>query len=88
MEHVATALRRGLAKVRRRSRAPLEPDAFLVWAYHNTPGTKAPGTQPLALDDVAFELRQPVEELRRSYVRIAARVRRNQRLGRDPWEGI
>ena len=63
---------------------PLEPDAFMRWVWDGEPGT-----QPLTLEDVAFELHEPdLSSLRRTYVRIAARVRRNIRLGLDPWEGI
>lgn len=80
-------------KIQRRVLAPLEPDAFMAWAYRNSPQARGPGTSPLTLEDVWFELsrRTPEltrEELRRSYVRIAARVRRNQRLGIDPWGGV
>ena len=80
-------------KVRRL--APLDPDRFLAWAYRNRPGTVAAGTSALTLADVHFEVNRglaeeliPIAELRREYVRIAARVRRNQRLELDPWEGI
>lgn len=68
--------------------APLEPDAFLRWAWER--GDRAKGTSPLTLDDLAFELGPdyPADVLRRDYVRLAARVRRNQRLNRDPWEGV
>ena len=78
------------ASQQRRQRAPLAPlapDAFLTWAWRSTP-RHLRGPSPLALDDVWFALGSPeltLEELRRSYVRIAARVRRNQRLGLDPW---
>lgn len=90
-----------LARIRlrleRRKLAPLEPDAFLRWAYYSRPGTRARGTSPLTLEDVHFELNHGLPEecpglsitdLRRDYVRLAAKVRRNQRLGLDPWEGI
>lgn len=68
--------------------APLEPNAFLRWAWNGEPGTT-----PITVEDLAFELRaqEPdVDEraLRREYVSLAARVRRNQRLGLDPWEGV
>jgi len=90
-EHISVALARGLAKVRRRRLAPLNPDAFLAWAWSVGPRDK--GTHPLTVDDVWFELvrLQPavtVGEVWREYVRIAARVRRNQRMGLEPFEGI
>ena len=71
--------------------APLEPDGFLRWAYYQQPGQdRLKGSSPLTLDDVAFEWGpdRPREDIRRDYVHLAARVRRNQRLGLDPWEGI
>lgn len=74
------------AEVARRRAAlpPLEPDAFMAWAWEGEQGT-----QPATLEDVAFELHEPdVASLRKTYIRIAARVRRNIRLGLDPWEGI
>jgi hypothetical protein len=69
--------------------APLEPDAFLRWSWQQGPRVK--GSTPITLNDIAFELGEdcpPLAQLRRSYVRTAALVRRNQRLGREPWEGI
>jgi hypothetical protein len=66
--------------------APLVQDAFLRWAWEH--GDRDKGTSPLTVDDVAFELHADRETVRRDYVRLAARVRRNQRLGRDPFEGI
>jgi len=66
--------------------APLDPDQFLVWAWRGTP--KVPGCGPLTVDDVAFELQMPREAIRKDYVRLAAKVRRNQRLGLDPFHGI
>ena len=68
--------------------APLEPNAFLRWAWER--GDRAKGTAPLTLEDLLFELGPdvPREMLRRDYVRLASRVRRNQRLGLDPMEGI
>lgn len=75
---------------RRQPLAPLEPDAFLAWAFRSERVKREPWETPLTLDDVVFEHRGAAtrDELRRVYVRIAARVRRNQRLGVDPWEGI
>ena len=86
MRHVRDVMRPAIRRVARRQLAPLEPDAFLVWAWRQ--GDRDPGTQPLTLDDVLFETRLPLAELRRDYVRLAARVRRNQRLGIEPFEGI
>lgn len=92
MEHVATVMRRVMRVNAKRLRlAPLEPNAFLRWAYYQ--GPKNRGTSPLTVDDVWFELAQrdpglTPETVRRDYVRIAARVRRNQRLRREPFEGL
>lgn len=63
--------------------APLDPAAFLVWAWRM--GPRARGTSPLTLDDIWFQLGGELEELRRELIHLAARVRRNQRLGLDPW---
>jgi hypothetical protein len=77
---------------RRRTRlAPLEPDAFLRWAWET--GDRIPGSLPLTVSDLAWELERhgngySEESLRRIYVRQAARVRRNQRLGLEAWEGV
>lgn len=92
MEHVANVMRRVMRLNAKRLRlAPLEPDAFLAWAYYQGPRDR--GTSPLTIDDVWFELAQKdpaltVAEVRRWYVGIAAKVRRNQRLMREPFEGI
>jgi len=91
MEHVRTALRRGLSRAQRRSLAPLEPNAFLAWAWQQ--GDRAKGTTPLTVDDVWFELARhdadlARETVRRDYLRLAARFRRDQRLGLDPWDGV
>jgi len=72
----------------RRRLAPLGPNAFLAWAWDRTRGTS-----PITFEDLVYELRaqEPgldAAALRREYVRLAAMVRRNQRLGLDPWEGI
>lgn len=74
-----------------RKLAPLEPNAFLHWVWTQMPKSKWSG--PLTIEDVWWELAHGYEEmrtedLRKSYVRIAARVRRNQRLGLDPFEGV
>jgi hypothetical protein len=87
-EHISTVLNRAL---RRPRLAPLSPNAFLSWVWNEGPRTR--GTAPLTYEDVWFERgrREPEltrEEVRRQYVRLAALVRRNQRLGNDPWEGI
>ena len=66
--------------------APLDPDQFLRWAWLT--GPRVDGTTPLTLDDIAFELGVDVEGLRHDYVRLSARVRRNQRLGLSPWTGL
>lgn len=77
---------------RRRTRlAPLEADAFLRWAWSQ--GDREKGTSPLTVDDLWFELAPgcpglTVEDVRRQYVSLAARVRRNQRVGVDAWRGI
>ena len=68
--------------------APLEPNAFLAWSWDRTRGVS-----PVTLEDLVYELRAQEPELdaaalRRDYVRLAAKVRRNQRLGLGPWEGI
>lgn len=68
--------------------APLEPDAFFRWAWESGPMRK--GSQPTTAGSLAFELEGAlsVEQVRRQYVRIAAKVRRNQRLNLGPWMGI
>jgi hypothetical protein len=71
--------------------APLAPDAFLAWAWATGPRDR--GTGPLTVDDVWFELARlepelPLETVRRDYVRLAALVRRNQRLGLEPFRGL
>jgi hypothetical protein len=71
--------------------APLDPDEFLAWAWRT--GDRYPGTSPLTVEDVWWELANGVpgltlESVRRDYVRLAARVRRNQRLGLEPLQGI
>jgi hypothetical protein len=79
---------------RRRQRlAPLNPDAFFAWAWRTNGGPKGRG--PITLDDLWFdwgpgltENGGTLAELRRRFVSMAAKVRRNQRLGREPWEGI
>jgi hypothetical protein len=63
--------------------APLEPDAFMRWAW-----TRGKGTSPQTLGDLAFSLGVDPSVIRRDWVRLAARVRRNQRLNLDPWMGI
>lgn len=90
LEHVSAPISRVVSR-RRPRLAPLAPDAFLRWAWLQGPRDK--GTQPLTLEDVWFELahRDPEitrDVLRRDYVRIAAKVRRNQRVGVDVWGGI
>ena len=76
----------------RRFLAPLEPDAFLRWAWMTGPRER--GSSPLTLDDLWFELgsgsvpEYTRENLRRDYVRLAAKVRCNQRLWREPFDGI
>jgi hypothetical protein len=96
-EHISAVLPRAMARVavsrlaRSRRLAPLEPNAFLAFAWRTGPRGK--GTSPLTVDDVWFELVRFNPELtpaqvRRDYVRLAAKVRRNQRLNLDPWEGI
>lgn len=71
--------------------APLDPDAFLRWAWER--GDRERGSSALTIDDVWFEIvggcpEYTREMVRRDYVRLAARVRRNQRLNLDPFEGI
>ena len=71
--------------------ASLDPDAFLAWAWRAGPRER--GTSALTLDDVWFELARlnpdlKLEDLRRDYMRLASRVRRNQRLGLEPFSGI
>lgn len=91
MEHVSAPLHRALGRVARRALAPLDPDAFLRWSFRFQ-GLEGKGFGPLTVDDVWFELRRhgevAKEDVRRDYVRLAARVRRNQRLGLAPFEGI
>lgn len=75
-------------KANRSNLAPLNPDAFLRWAWMNGPRDR--GTSPLTVDDLHFEYGGELsrEDVRRMYVRCAARVRRNQRLGLDPMDGV
>lgn len=78
-------------KPRVRRLAPLAPDAFLRWVWEMD--GKRYGPEPITLEDVWWEHAHGCPEygpevLRRDYVRLAAKVRRNQRLGRDPLEGI
>jgi hypothetical protein len=78
--------------VRRPRLAPLEPDAFLAWSFKHGGMAHAPHDSPLTLDDVLWEIQRhtpdyPREELHRDYVKVAARVRYNQRRGLDPWTG-
>ena len=75
----------------RRFLAPLEPDAFLRWAWMTGPREK--GTSPLSLHDIWWEFSRAdpecsLRQLHKHYIGLAARVRRNQRVGADPWEGI
>lgn len=70
--------------------APLEPDAFLRWTWEHLPEPDR-GPDPLTVEDVWFALgiaELSITQLRQDYVRIAARVRRNQRLGLDPWTDV
>jgi hypothetical protein len=72
--------------------APLSPDAFLRW-WWEMEGGRGPlgGPVPLTLEDVWFEYgieEIPLPSLHRAYVGLAARVRRNQRLGREPWADL
>lgn len=76
---------------RRRALAPLDADRFLSWAHRH--GDRTRGTFPLTAADAWFELASgdgslAVETVRRWLVGLAARVRRNQRLGLDPWAGV
>jgi hypothetical protein len=70
--------------------APLDPDAFLAWAWR----TCGHGTgHPHTVDDRWFDASEidpqlTRDEVRRWCVRLAALVRRNQRLGLDPWDGM
>lgn len=60
------------------------------WVWQQGPREK--GSHPFTLDDLWFALGAPeelsVSQLRRSMVGMAARVRRRQRLGMGPWEGV
>lgn len=76
---------------RRVQLAPLDPDGLLRWAWEQV--GRQYGTFPVTFEDVWFEWERSAGEytremLRRDYVRLAAKVRRNQRLGRDPWADI
>jgi hypothetical protein len=76
---------------RRRYLAPLDPDAFLAWGWSF--GDRRKGSRPLTVESWHFEVARhdpelTTAEVRRGFVRVAARVRRNQRLGLDPWEGL
>ena len=69
--------------------APLHPDPFLLWAWRSN-RTRRIRSQPLSLDDLLFIMHPAwtYVGLRRDLYRLAARVRRNQRLGLDPWTGL
>jgi hypothetical protein len=69
--------------IRRPALAPLEPDAFMRWAW-----TRGKGTSPQTLGDLAFSLGVDPRAIRRDWIRLSARVRRNQRLNLDPWLGL
>ncbi len=75
---------------RRLALAPLDPDRFLAWAWRSGPRDR--GSQPLTLDDLWFELNDDLrfsrDEIRGWFVHLAALVRRNQRLGHDPWDCV
>lgn|GEM_PF-3663633 len=93
MEHVSAALSRAVRTVARRTRlAPLEPDAFLAWMRHHDRIPRNRGV--CTVDDLWFgfwgrlDPGLTLKETRRLVVWMAARVRRNQRLGLDPFEGI
>jgi hypothetical protein len=85
-EDMRARVGKGGKRLEVRKLAPLDPDRFLAWTWQQ--GDRAKGTHPLTVEDIAFELGEPVEVMRRQYVHIAALVRRNQRLGRQPWEGV
>jgi len=89
--HIREVMPRAIRSVARRQLAPLDADAFLAWAWRTGPRDR--GTSALTVDDVWFEIANgdPTvrrETVRRDYVRLAAKVRRNQRLGHEPFEGI
>ena len=70
--------------------APLKPDDFLRWVWERD--GRRYGPEPIRLEDVWWQL-PPVEGytpemLRKDYVRLAAKVRRNQRMGWDELWGI
>lgn len=74
--------------------APLEPNLFLYWAWKLD---HVEGSTPITVEDNLAELQRharpgdevpTLAELRRDFVRVAARVRRNQRLGLDPWDSV
>jgi hypothetical protein len=76
-------------QVRRLVLAPLDPDSFCVWAWRTNRDPKK-GIGPVTTEDIWFEWSRGYPELtrgdvRRLFVKIAAQVRRNQRLGLDPW---
>ncbi len=57
--------------------APLEPDAFMAWAYRTSGQPKRPHSAPLTLDDWLISLcaQEPAfdgQQLRRDFVRLAA----------------
>lgn len=82
------ALRRELG-IKRPVLAPLNPDAFLAWMWAR--GDRSIGTSPLTIDDLHFELAHSGWTRRaiwKQYVHLAALVRRNQRLGLDPMDGV
>jgi hypothetical protein len=78
------------ARRRPRTLPPLQPEAYLVWLWRTgaRPETKAPPT----IDDFWFAWGPGVpgftlEETRRTILHLAARSRRNVRLGLDPITG-
>ena len=77
---------------RRSPLPPLDPDRFLAWVWKRLP-RELRGSGPLTVDDLHMEYARGFPELllqdvRRMYLRISARARRNVRLGLDPLEGV
>ena len=90
MEAISRVMPRAIARIPRL--APLEPDAFLRWWFHSLPAD-ARGPRALTVAEIHFELSRvdpdrTYEETRKDYLRLAARVRRNMRMGLWPLGGI
>lgn len=68
--------------------APEDLDEFLAWAWRTSGAQCGRWNKPCTVADLAFQSEQEPERMRDDIMRLALRVRENQRLGKDPWEGL